>query len=191
MKYRYCTAVRDHDALRKSFNKLTGKTFGFDFENWYRSGGWGAFYVPHVLLDGERVISNVSVNWIKFDICGVKKTYLQLGTVMTDEAYRGQGLNRRIMERVLEEYSSKVDGMYLFANDTVRRYYPKFGFRASKEYEYYIPRGLMGDLSPYEIEKVDMAHEERRQKLYEAILKGMDRPNPNDGMYMSENLGLL
>ena len=124
MKYKYCTCVRGNDALRASFNELTRQTFGFDFVNWYEAGHWGDFYVPHVLLDGEKVVSNVSVNFMQFDLQGKKKNYIQLGTVMTDKNYRGQGLNRELMERILSEYEGKVNGIYLFGNDDVLDYYP-------------------------------------------------------------------
>ena len=185
MKYQFSKAVRDNDMLRASFNALTRQTFGFDFEDWYASGHWGDWYIPNVLLDGDKVVSNVSVNLIQFDVQGTKKNYIQLGTVMTHEAYRGQGLNRKIMERILEEYAGKVDGIYLFGNDDVLEYYPKFGFRPSREYEYYLP--CEGTETPYIIERIDMTCPEQCEKLYDMI---RNYPNPNDGMYMNENLSL-
>jgi len=116
-------------------------------------------YIPHVLADGERVVSNVSVNIMHFDICGAKKNYIQLGTVMTDSSYCGKGLNRYIMENILEEYKGNTDGIYLFANDTVLDYYPKFGFVPSKEYEYFMPCNNISDVKPYVLEKMDMSQE--------------------------------
>ncbi len=116
-------------------------------------------YIPHVLADGERVVSNVSVNIMHFDICGAKKNYIQLGTVMKDSSYCGKGLNRYIMEDILEEYRGNTDGIYLFANDTVLDYYPKFGFVPSKEYEYFMPCNNISDVKPYVLEKMDMSQE--------------------------------
>lgn len=194
--YTYCKSVKSNDALRDSFNELTRNTFGFDFVGWYESGHWGDLYIPHVLLDGDKVISNVSVNLMQFDVCGVKKNYIQIGTVMTDEAYRGQGCNREIMEKILQEYEGKVDGIYLFGNDSVLDYYPKFGFKLAKEYEYYMPWNHKEDIAPYVMEKVDMAQEGRCEKLYDVIRRlvydsnDSYEPNQNDGLYMSENLSL-
>lgn len=193
MKYNYSTDVRDNDVLRQSFNELTRQTFYFDFSDWYRKGHWGDMYIPHVLLDGEKVISNVSVNLMQFDVQGVEKNYIQLGTVMTDEAYRGQGLNREIMEKILSEHADKADGIYLFANDDVCNYYQKFGFRPSKEYEYYMHCESQENISAYVVEKVDMAQETQCEKLYDVIRKYSDvsnNHNQNDAMYMSHNLGL-
>lgn len=193
MKYKYSAAVRENEGLRRSFNELTQQTFGFDFTDWYAAGHWGEMYIPHVLLDGDRVISNVSVNLMQFDLCGVRKNYIQLGTVMTDQAYRGQGLNREIMERVLEEYAGRADGIYLYANDSVLDYYPRFGFCPFREYEYYLPVKDGEAIRPYVLEKADMAQRQQAERLYDRIREysaDSNQLNQNDAMYMSENLGL-
>lgn len=190
--YKFTTKVRDDGNLRQSFNTLTRQTFGFDFEGWYSVGHWGDLYIPHVLMYGERIVSNVSVNLMNFVVDGAVRKYIQLGTVMTDADYRGQGLNRQIMERILEEYAGKVDGIYLFGNDSVVDYYPKFGFRPAKEYEYYMPREAWQDATAYVMEGVDMEDEKQSRKLYEKITAcvSAENPNPNDALYMHENLGL-
>lgn len=193
MQYKYITEVKNNDTVREAFNALTRKTFGFDFSGWYAAGHWGDLYLPHVLMEGGQVISNVSVNLIQFDMGGVKKNYIQLGTVMTDEEYRGQGLNREIMERVLQEYRGKADGIYLFGNDSVVNYYPKFGFQPSKEYEYYMPCKDLAHTEAYAMERVNMDEEEQCERLYERIRKdanSSDSLNQNDAMYMNENLSL-
>jgi len=189
MELKFCTKVKENDDLRASFNELTRKTFYFDFEGWYNAGHWGDLYIPHAMLDGNKVVSNVSVNIIKFDIDGVEKNYIQLGTVMTDEAYRGQGLNAKIMEEIFKEYKDKVDGIYLFGNDGVLDYYPKFGFKPAKEFEYYISCNN-NDATPYEVIDVDMGNEVQADKVYEKICAYTKGTNKNDGMYMSENFGL-
>ena len=196
--YSFSSAVRDNDLHRGSFNELTKKTFGFDFTDWYAEGNWGNLYIPHVMLDEGRVVSNVSVNRIRFDLGDKKKDYIQIGTVMTDEKYRGKGLNGQIMERVLKEYEGKADGIYLFANDSVLNYYPKFGFRPSKEYEYYM---VLADTTggnreasrPYVVQKLTMTKGGQSEPLYQEIRNYIIDPestNQNDGLYMSENLGL-
>lgn len=60
MNYEFTNKVRTNDVLRKSFNELTQKTFWFNFEDWYKKGHWQDMYIPHVLVDGEKVVSNVS-----------------------------------------------------------------------------------------------------------------------------------
>lgn len=128
---------RDNTPLRNSFNELAKKTFGLDFEDWYQNGYWGEKYNPYsVVLDG-KIVANVSVNRTDFLWNGVKKHFIQLGTVMTDASYRKRGLIRRIMHEVETDYGERVDGMYLFANDSVLDFYPKFGFREAKEFQYH------------------------------------------------------
>lgn len=191
--YKYSINVKNDDMLRRSFNELTKKTYCFDFVHWYESGHWGELYIPHVILHEDKVISNISVNLMQFDVCGVKKNYIQLGTVMTDMAYRGQGLNGKIMEHILKEYEGKVHGIYLFGNDSVLNYYPKFGFKPSKEYEYYMPCNHKDNIRPYVIEKVDMTQNCQCERLYDVIRNysnDSENLNENDGMYMSDNLGL-
>lgn len=134
-EYKFVIGNGEDDKFRRSFNALTEKTFGFNFERWYKDGYWKNQYIPHSLLDGDEVISNVSVNIMDFEVLGKKKRYIQLGTVMTDEAYRNQGLLRVIMEKVLVEWKDKGDLIYLFANDSVLDFYPKFGFAKLEQYQ--------------------------------------------------------
>ncbi|NER10417.1 GNAT family N-acetyltransferase [Muriicola jejuensis] len=125
----------DHN-LRRSFNQLTEVTFGFTLEDWYREGFWGDYYIPYSLLHRDQVISNVSINRIEFDFENERKVGIQIGTVMTDEKYRHRGLNRFIMERVMNEWKDHADFIYLFANDTVLDFYPKFNFQIVEEYQH-------------------------------------------------------
>ena len=125
-----------NDALRHSFNQLAQKTFGLDFEDWYQNGYWGENYTPYSIAKDQEIIANVSVNTTNMMWNGKKRKMIQLGTVMTAEAYRNQGLIRKIMEEIEADYEGKVDGMYLFANDSVLDFYPKFGFQKAVEYQY-------------------------------------------------------
>lgn len=133
---RIVKGYRANDALRRSFDALAQRTFGLTFEDWYQNGFWGDDYVPYsVVVDGE-VAANVSVNRTDFVLDGEKKRFIQLGTVMTDERYRGRGMIRRLMAEVERDCAGKADGVYLFANDTVLDFYPKFGFRRAAEVRY-------------------------------------------------------
>lgn len=125
----------NNDALRLSFNELGRKTFGLDFEDWYQNGYWGDNYNPYSIVDDGKIVANVSVNLIDILWDGCKKHFIQLGTVMTEKNYRNRGLIRQIMEEVEKDYGYSVDGMYLFANDSVIDFYPKFGYRKAAEYQ--------------------------------------------------------
>ncbi|HEM2153144.1 TPA: GNAT family N-acetyltransferase, partial [Listeria monocytogenes] len=58
---------------------------------------------------------------------------LQIGTVMTHPNYRGQGLAKNLLNHVIAKYEDQYDFLYLFANDTVLDFYPKFGFERIEE----------------------------------------------------------
>lgn len=135
--YKIIKNYRNNDKLRKSFNELAEKTFGLNFEDWYQNGFWTDNYNPYSIVINEKVIANVSVNKTNMLWNGEKKTLVQLGTVMTEEGYRNQGFIRKIMEEIEKDYADQVDGMYLFANDDVVTFYPKFGFRPSTEVKYF------------------------------------------------------
>ena len=128
-----CNYLSDN-GLRGSFNALARDTFGLDFEPWYQQG-WSSKYHPYSILVDGQVVSNVSANRIDCLLNGQSRHYIQLGTVMTAEAHRGKGFCRQLMERVLMDFSS-CDGIFLYANDSVLDFYPKFGFRPAKEYRF-------------------------------------------------------
>ena len=127
---------KDNAELRQSFNELAEKTFSLNFEGWYQNGFWGGNYIPYSVIQDNKVIANVSVNITDIVWNGVTKHFIQLGTVMTDEAYRNKGLIRILMEEIEKDYGEKTDGIYLFANDSVLEFYPKFGFKKATEYQY-------------------------------------------------------
>lgn len=130
---------RDNKALRDSFNELAKKVFDLDFEEWYRYGFWNENYIPYsVVIDG-KVVANVSVNRCDMNYNGSVLKLIQLGTVMTDPDYRGKGYARILMEKIMQEYEDRTDGMFLYANDSVLTFYPKFGFYEKAEYQYSKP----------------------------------------------------
>lgn len=133
-RYKFVIGNGKDDRFRAGLNALTEKTFGFSFENWYAGGYWKGKYIPYSFMDGDKVVSNVSANLMDLEVFGEKKKYIQLGTVMTDEAYKKQGLCRVLMEKVLADYKDKSDLIYLFANDSAVHFYPKFGFTEMDQY---------------------------------------------------------
>jgi predicted N-acetyltransferase YhbS len=129
-------AYKDNHQLRNSFNELATLVFGLNFEDWYQHGYWNDRYIPFSYVDKDKVVANVSVNLLDFIIEGNKKRAIQIGTVMTHPEYRNKGLSASLMNKVLEEYENEYDYMYLFANQNVLEFYPKFGFKQVKEYQF-------------------------------------------------------
>ena len=135
--YTFIKAYQSDNAYRKSLNELAQTAFDINFEDWYQNGYWTDKYIPYSFLHNDKVIANVSVSPMKFMHNGIVKNYVQLGTVMTEEAYRNKGLIRRLIQEVDSDFSNKVDGFFLFANETVLDFYPKFGYERVKEHSFY------------------------------------------------------
>jgi len=138
--------MKDADK-RHLLNELTQKTFGFDFENWVLGGYFEGDYIPYSFMEDGKIIANVSVNRMSFIQNGIQKNYIQLGTVMTDEAYRKQGLGKKLMNHIIEEYKDKCDGFYLFANLDALDFYRKVGFVEGMQYSYSLKKGYLLDKS--------------------------------------------
>lgn len=164
-EYRLAVGYGKDDALRKSLNALTQEVFSFHFEQWYQDGYWKDQYIPYSLLDGGKVVSNISVNPISFQVFGQERRYAQLGTIMTHPDYRGQGLLRALMEKVLADYADRCNLLYLFANDSVPDFYPKFGFEKLKETQCFTDIAQPCQNIP--LKKLDMADEAIRAFVVE------------------------
>lgn len=134
-EYKFICDYRNNQRIRESFNELTEKIYGFNFRKWFDNGYWDNKYIPYSLLDGDKVMTNVSVNIMDFKVLGEEKRFIQLGTVMTEERYRGKGLSKALLNKVIEEWEDKCEFIYLFANDTVLNFYPKFGFKKYNQYQ--------------------------------------------------------
>lgn len=134
--YVFRKGYQDDEMTRKSFNRLAGQIFGLDFEKWYQNGYWKNNYIPYSIIEEEEVLANVSVSPMLFLENGKSKCYIQLGTVMTCKSCRNQGLIRKLIQEIQKDYEGKADGWFLFANESVLDFYPKFGFRRSDEFEY-------------------------------------------------------
>ena len=126
------------DDKRHMLNVLTEKVFGFNFESWVTRGYFEGDYIPYSFVDGEKIVSNVSANRMKFMQSGVERYYIQIGTVMTDPDYRKQGLAAKLMKRVIEDYEKDCDGIYLFGDLSAAGFYRKMGFEILNQSRYFV-----------------------------------------------------
>jgi predicted N-acetyltransferase YhbS len=185
----YSRDVRNREPIRSSFDELARRTFGLSFEQWRQAGWWQDAYEPHVLLDQGRVVANVSVNKMTFLLNGNLQRLIQIGTVMTDPGYSGQGLARFLMERVLKEYEPQSDGIYLYANDSVTGFYPRFGFAAVPEYECRLRLGedsvTAGGATAATRLRMDVAAD------VDILLRLFRQGNPFARLSLADNEGLL
>ena len=174
---------RNNKALRDSFNALAEATFGLNFENWYQMGYWGDNYDPYsVVIDGT-VVANVSLNRTDMVLDGQRKRLYQLGTVMTAEGHRNKGYIRAIMAEI-EKDTADADGVYLFGNDSVLEFYPKFGFWKNREFVW---EKTVSQSGPCTTERVLMDSPENRA----ALAGAMGASTFPGGCRMVDNPGLI
>ncbi len=152
-EYTLVSDYRDRAPLRRSFNSLAQRIFGLDFEPWYQRGFWGGGYIPYSLCADNEVVANVSLSIQRFHVFGVEKQFAQLGTVMTHPEFRGLGLSGYLLKHVLALWKD-CDLIFLYANDGVQSFYPKFGFTAAAEYQ--CGKILPAASRALEIRKLDM-----------------------------------
>ncbi len=176
--------IRQSPSLRRSFFSLAQETFGLDLACWYENGGWQDRYLPHVLVHNGEIAANVSVNRMTFRLDGKLHSWIQLGTVMTHPRYRGMGLSRFLLETVLRRWQDRCECLYLFANDSVLDFYPKFGFIPAKERQLTIPVRPGPALLR---RKLDPSNRSDRALLLEAYACS----NPYSAFSMENNEGLF
>ncbi len=184
--YTYLSDYKDDEHLRASFNQLTRLSFEFDFENWYQEGYWLENYRPYSLLCADQIVANVSANIMHFDCMGQTKTYIQLGTVMTHPDYRHKSLSRFLMDKVLAQWQAQCEMVYLFANETVLDFYPKFGFKQLNEYQ--CIKSVNSVAPSLMMEKINLADSTWHKQNF---IKKIQQAQPVSPLAMKDNVPLI
>ena len=120
--------------LINEYHIFISKVFpSISFKDWYSKGFWASNFIPYSIIDSGKIISNVCVSLMSLWLNGQKINALQIGAVGTLPEYRNQGLSRVLLNYVLDKYEKNTDLIFLFANETVMDFYPKFGFTHVEE----------------------------------------------------------
>jgi len=159
---------KTNDQYRYSFTTLAKQIFGLDINSWYEKGFWQDRYIPYSFVESGQVIANVSVNLLDLMIEGKTYQAIQIGTVMTHPDYRGKGLSSQLMQYVLEEYAGTYDYMYLFANESVLDFYPKFGFKRVEEYQFSTTKGNRSYQNK-NLQKLDVQQKKDLEKVNDMV----------------------
>lgn len=157
---------QQNEKLRLEFNRMTQDFWGFDFENFYQSGFWDDKCILYSLFDGDKIVSHITASFFEKE----QKTVMQLGTVMTDPNYQNQGLNRFLMERITTDFKDKIEGVFLFANDTVLDYYPKFNLVPVSELEHFQTKKNTEFIQKHTKRKLDLENE-KDLNLFEILVE--------------------
>jgi predicted N-acetyltransferase YhbS len=116
-------------AWHEAFIRYVPRVFPrVSFRRWYELGGWNEDYRSFAMADGSEIVANASLHRMSILLRGRALTGWQLGAVGVVAEWRGKGLQRPIMQRLLDAVPAD-DFVFLFANDTVLDFYPLFGFK--------------------------------------------------------------
>ena len=126
--YQFISHYTTKNDYNTSFNELTQDIFDIDFTDWFEKGYSDDHFIRFSYVLEDQVIANACANIMHLLINNVSYKAVQIGTVMTDENHRNQGLSRKLIEKIIAFYENEVDFFYLFANDTVLDFYPKLEF---------------------------------------------------------------
>lgn len=182
--YRFVRNAMTDSKWREQYCTLAKTVFGLDFSPWYNSGYYDGSFVPYTLYDGHTAAASVGVVPSNFNWNNSKKIYAQISTVMTHPDYRGRGLSDALLKLVLAEWESKCDMIYLYANDSVTRFYPRYGFVEAKEHLYSKPIAKREG----QYRKLDLQNPTDAALLTE---KYMAVGNPFSALQMDRNLSHL
>jgi len=128
--------------LADAFFKLQRQAFpSLDLEEAHRRGLLDEQVVPFGIFDDEsHALSILNATSMELIVDGRSLKGLQIGTVATAPSCRGQGLSSRLLHHVLQRYEGTTDLQFLFANETVLEFYPRFGFRPIREHDFHFVR---------------------------------------------------
>lgn len=131
---RTLTITAGHREWHDAFHDYVARVFPrVSFRRWAGYGGWQEDYRVFALLDANRIVASASLTRMEITLQGRAMQGWQLGAVGTDPDYRRRGLQQRVMQHVLAQTHAE-DFVFLFANEDVLDFYPRFGFRREREH---------------------------------------------------------
>jgi GNAT superfamily N-acetyltransferase len=129
MSLQFLTITSRDCQWHQAFIDYVPKVFSrASFRRWYELGGWDEDYFAFSMVDGETIVASASLQRMKIVLRGEWITGWQLGAVGVVPEWRGRGLQRQIIPRLLDATGAQ-DIVFLFANDSVLDFYPLFGFK--------------------------------------------------------------
>ncbi|WP_427110527.1 GNAT family N-acetyltransferase [Lysinibacillus xylanilyticus] len=186
--YQLVYDYKDNLKYRESFNELAKLVFNLDFSKWYEKGCWNDQYICYSYIDGDKIIANASISKMTVLVNGKEYKAIQIGTVMTHPNYRNKGLARKLMDHIIDIYQDQYEFIYLFANETVLDFYPKFGFSKVQESRYFLNADNIKKKSNTTIRKLDI---EDIKDLSLLKLCATERIPTSSILDVKENDGLL
>lgn len=161
-------------AYSKALDKLTEEIFSINFKKFYDQGYFNNQIHFYSLMFEDIAVAHVTATEQTVSIKNGKEydkyQLLQIGTVCTAPKFRGLGLSKWLLNKVINKWQEKCDAIYLYANDSVLNYYPKFGF--CKIDEHIVQRSILNERLPIEntFRKIETSSETDLNLLKEIML---------------------
>lgn len=165
-QFTFIKNYKTNDQLRASFNNLAMKTFDINFEDWYQNNFWNDRYICYSYLDGDKVVSNASINLLDMFIDGQKRRAIQIGTVMTDPDYRKKGLASSLMNKIYADFENDVDLFFLFCEEHNFDFYAKLGLTPVQQSQFVAK--VAANSTQQNLRKLSIDNEDDKQLLLNA-----------------------
>lgn len=163
----------DNQRLADSFFSLQKKIFPeLDLKWAFQNELVSQQTIPWGIFHEKQALSILNATLMKIVLDGEVKNAVQIGTVATDPDYRFLGLSKKLLLTALGEYKHYCDFIFLFANDTVLEFYPKFGF---KQYPQYLFRTkLRGQSTEFSYRRLQPNHVSEDLNILEKLYENRD-----------------
>lgn len=152
----------------EKFHEYVSTIFpSISFKEWHKKGFWDENYKSFSINEADRIISNACISQLQIILNGKIFKGIQIGAVGTLPDYRNKGLSRKILEYILNKYNKDTDLFFLYANDSVLDYYPKFGFTSQTEYKFV--KNVAKNSHNYKAVKLDLNYEKDFKLILEIL----------------------
>ena len=139
MALRELIITHETPELQEAFIDFVPQVFPeISFRRWRDRGGWDERYLAFALAEENRIVASASRQEMLLMLNGQRTRGWQLSAVGTLPEYRRRGLQQQIMARLLA-HTPEAEPMFLFANDSVLHFYPRFGFQRAREHKFQAP----------------------------------------------------
>ncbi len=111
----------------KLLDELIQEVFGFSFQSWFDVQVWDDRYESYSIIENGKMLANLCIYRTELMISGKPLHAHQFGAVAVHPSHRGKGYVRSLLNEVRRIYPGVP--AFLSANESVREFYPKLGFR--------------------------------------------------------------
>jgi GNAT superfamily N-acetyltransferase len=138
--FTFAAGYSSNDVLREKLYPLFERVFKIPvhtLEDFYQRGFWNPSYRPYTFFDGDKAVANVSMFTMPLMIKQKTTRVAAIQSVMTDPDYRGKGLMKQLMKKMLKDIDREFETAMLLTSSP--ELYIPFGFRQAEEHYFVAP----------------------------------------------------